>query len=518
MPEALHSASQEQMTSARNSIGVLVLSVSFILVFWGIYLSHIDAFPPFIDEMVHIHTGEQILAARRPLEGVNLGRQFTIWLYALFTPAASDPIWLARTVTVLVWLPGAAGAAALARALGGWTAAFFTWLLLTFSAYHLFFARLALADVVAGSAVLVAMAVCTRLHWRNRVKDAALAGWLLFTAFGAKINVLPYLGVLVAAALALKPANASRRANLRWLAVGLVVSIGLIALFTGLLRARGLDYVSNSLSLAISGRAALDLSTLFDLTRVFGNAGFALESLAAYFGALPLALLIGSAALLPRIIAHSQDQSRNGLAYYLLLCLTAPTLLLWINLPQEMRFYLVPAALLLVCGAAAMSAITGSSRVRLAIASFAIVIWGASTGLPAWLNSAADPAALARAAADRQQYVLSDATGFGFGEIEAVLAGRPVMRVIGLLPNCQGLRYFLGPVYAVECPPLRPDGQDVDAAYALLVSSQAPGLIAVLEQIPYGPANSPGRLIGSVANPDGRLRFRIYDLTPSQAP
>ncbi|MFQ3566468.1 MAG: hypothetical protein SNJ59_05670 [Aggregatilineales bacterium] len=506
------------MTTARSSISVLVLGVCSILALWGIYLSHIDVFPPFIDETVHIHTSEHILAARRPLEGVNLGRQFTIWLYALFAPAASDPIWLARTVTVLVWLPGVAGAAALARALGGWTAAFFTWLLLIFSAYHLFFVRLALADVVAGSAVLVAIAVCARLHWRNRSRDATLAGLLLFTAFGAKINALPYLGVMVAAALALKPASAACRANLRWLAVGLAVSLGLIALFTGLLRARGLDYVSNSLSLAVSGRAALDLSILFDLTRVFGNAGFALEALGAYLSALPLALLIGSAALLPRAVASSQGKSKNGLAYYLLLCLTAPTLLLWINLPQEMRFYLVPATLLLVCGAAVISAIVASSRVRFVIAGFAIVVWSASIGLSVWFNSVADPAVLARAEADRQQYVLSDATGFGFEEIEAVLAGRPVTRVIGLLPNCQGLRYFLSPVYSVECPQLRPDGQDIDAAYALLVSNQAAGMIAVLEQIPYGPADSPGRLIDSVANPDGRPRFRIYDLAPSQTP
>lgn len=75
MPEALYASAQKQRMATRSRIRVLVLGVSLLLVLWGLYLSHIDAFPPFIDETVHIDTGERILETGRPLEGVNLGRQ-----------------------------------------------------------------------------------------------------------------------------------------------------------------------------------------------------------------------------------------------------------------------------------------------------------------------------------------------------------------------------------------------------------------------------------------------------------
>lgn len=489
--------------------GFLALIVLLLLLFWGTRLYGIETFPPFMDETIHIHGTEIILENGHILEGINLGRQFTIWWYTLFRPAESSPLWVARVATGLAFLPGVASALALARLAGGRWAALFTGLLLLFSAYHQFFGRLALADGVSGGAVLLAIYFAYRLRYRASSRDALLVGVLLFLAAGAKINTLPYFGVPVAAVLALYPAGRKWRKQLRWFVVALGTGVGLLGAFVIALRLRGLDFLSNSLSLAANGRGDLDLSTVFNPSRIIGNAQDALEALATYLGTLALVLLLGS---LPLLLLSRRLRSTGT---YLLLCLLGPALALWINQPQEMRFYIVPVALLLLSGGIAVSWLTQQQGQLVRFAAMALIlIWGIVLWLPFTRQSASEPALLPLPARDYAQYVASDASGFGMKEVYETLREREVTELIGLLANCQGLRYSLPSDYLINCPPLRPDGQDIEAATDLMESSRRENVYAVLEDISYAPDSAPGVQVAVIEHPSGRPRLTIYDLAP----
>lgn len=85
--------------------GRLVVGIALLLAFWLTRLTAVDRFPPFIDEAIHIYYSEAV-AHTNPFVWGEDGRQFTIWLYALFQAYASAPIFTARAVTVLVTMLG----------------------------------------------------------------------------------------------------------------------------------------------------------------------------------------------------------------------------------------------------------------------------------------------------------------------------------------------------------------------------------------------------------------------------
>ncbi|MBZ0287020.1 MAG: glycosyltransferase family 39 protein, partial [Anaerolineae bacterium] len=179
-----HTANQ-----TRASIGVLILIAGF----WLTNLIAIDRFPPFIDEMIHVHGSEQVFT-QSPLANANLGRQFTIWWMAVFQAYQGSPFWISRVVTVLAGILGMAAAIGIGRTLGGLWGAILTALLFQFSAYHYFFGRLALADPIGAAAVVLAIYFGLRLSRRWHWIDAVLTGACLFLAVGAKVSTLPYLG------------------------------------------------------------------------------------------------------------------------------------------------------------------------------------------------------------------------------------------------------------------------------------------------------------------------------------
>ncbi|MEP7292062.1 MAG: hypothetical protein ABI835_09770, partial [Chloroflexota bacterium] len=460
------------------------------------------AFPPFIDETIHIHSGEIILQNGTPFYDVVLGRQFTIWWLMLFQPAAAAPIWVARTATLLAVLPGFAALMSVARlAAGRWGMLFFGVIYLL-SAYHLFFERLALADPIAGTAVTLAIWFAFRLTRRIRLRDSALAGFWLFVAFGAKTSAAPFFGVPVAAALALFPRGSrwrdSLKLRLRWLTVALGVAFGLSALFVVGLRLRGYDIITNSLSLAVSGRGTIDEATIFSLQRIVDNVGFTLETLAAYFGIGGLlVMLIGVMVLLARR------------QWFFVLCLLGPLAVIWLNTIQQTRYLLISVTLLLLCTGVALAQVTRKQPLLRWAALGVIVMWGMVYALPFMTRL---PAALPLSASDFEQYVLSDASGFGFAEVYAVLHDRQPHQIIGALSNCQGLRYALPADFSVTCPLIRADAQDREALTALFDVSRADGVYVVLEDSPYVPQSAPGTLITVIDV--GRPRLSIYDLAP----
>ncbi len=476
-----------------------LLSAGLLLLFFGVNLGSISRFPPFIDETVHIYTGELIVRNLSPLEGINLGRQFTVWWLALFQPTASDPLWVARAATLIAALVGVAAVMGIGRLAAGTWGMVCAALLYTFSAYHFFFGRLALADPVSGAAVLAALYFAYRLSRRVSAWDALLCGICLFCAVGAKINTLPYYGIPLAAVLTLGERRITLRRRAMWLGIALGVGLGLLAAFVLVVRSRGLDFLSNSLSLAVSARADFDSSTFFSLDRILGNAGLTVEALSGYLSPPVLGL-----CLLAVIILIVRRR------WFLPLSLLAPVFALWINLPQETRFFIVPVAIMLLCAALVLAEIARRSRFAAVVTLIGVGVWAALVWLP---FAVAAPADLPLPRVDITQYTGTDASGFGLDAVGAELNAREIQLVIGALSNCQGLRYRF-PDLPVNCPLIRPNGQDVDALAQLFSGNRAAGVYVVLEASPYVPTSAPGQIVTTIDDAHGRPRLTLYDLTP----
>ncbi len=480
----------------------LWLAVGLILLICVVRMTGITVFPPFIDETIHIHTGELILQNHAPFQDVVLGRQLTIWWIMLFQPAASNPMWVARIATLLAVLPGLAALLSVAhQAAGRWGLFLFgTFYLL--STYHMFFERLALADNVAGSAVALAIYFAYRLSRRIDLHDAVLTGVCLFAAFLAKSSAVPYFGVPIAAALALHPSTSRAiRERIRWLIVSLGTALLLTPIFVVAMRLHGYDVITNSLTLAV-GRGSVDTAVVLSPQRILNNIAAAFSIFSTYFGALPLIvlLLVGTLALILR-----------G-KWYLALCLFGPVLVIWLNTAQETRYYVTAVTLMLLAAAIALALLTRRGLwLRWGVLALTAV-WGLIYWLPMTAAGLNTPSALPLPPVDYAEYVTSDASGFGFTQVNDVLRNLQPRDVIGALSNCEGLRYSLPRSFSVTCPPIRPSGQDRVTLTALFQANRRQGVYVVLEDSPYVPTSAPGTLIATIDV--GRPRLSIYDLKP----
>ncbi|MBL8147669.1 MAG: hypothetical protein JNL34_14925 [Anaerolineae bacterium] len=461
-----------------------------ILFFWLTRVWALESFPPFVDEAFHINFGnlvrEQGLLAR-----AEEGRQFTVWLYvAAQAQTGGMPVFVARMATILAVVPGVAAAMAAGQLLGGGWSGVLAALLFTFSAFHLFFDRLALADPVSASAVLVGVYFGARLRVRAHWLDAALCGLALFVAVGAKVSALPYLGVPLAAALTLKPPGRPWRENARWAMVALAVSIGLSATFLGVLLLRGVNpffYLQSPSSVARG--AYLDKLLLVPDTLI-GYAGLLMS----------LLLLAGIVVLLLRR------------KFYLPLLLVAPLLVLSLSGRQDSRHIIAPLNIVLLCGAVAVEYLSKRyAPIVRRLALTIILVWAALVWLPFATALMTNPLAVPLTASDRSEYITAESGGFGLNETLDVLRGERAERVIGILANCLSLRYLAGDL-PVDCPRLNPNGEDIPALDSLLEAGHQPGMVAVLEDIPYAPVSSPGRLIAEIEGAPDRPLLRVYAL------
>jgi hypothetical protein len=123
----------------------LSVAVLFLLLFWLTRLIAIEQFPLFLDETTHIDLGERTLTTS-PFYDADLGRVFAGWLQYAVQSYANEPVWVARVATVLAVLPGVAAVLAIGHLAAGLWGLGLAGLFYLFSAYHLFFERLALAD------------------------------------------------------------------------------------------------------------------------------------------------------------------------------------------------------------------------------------------------------------------------------------------------------------------------------------------------------------------------------------
>ena len=255
----------------RVPFALLPSAVPMLALIFVTRLPALAAFPLFIDETVHLSTAETVLRQSSPLFQVWLGRQFTIWWFALFQAPFAAPAWVARAATLLAVMIGAAALLALAYRLGGRWALSFYGRVYAFSAFHLFFERLALADNIAGAALLLAVMSgrgCERA-WRRAMR--CFAACCCSSLLGRRRRRSPYFGIPLAAVLALTPRERPH-AHAALAGIGARHVLGLTAMYVVIVRLRGMDVLGNSLSLAVSNRGSADTATIFSPARLPQNA------------------------------------------------------------------------------------------------------------------------------------------------------------------------------------------------------------------------------------------------------
>jgi hypothetical protein len=476
-------------TALRNNLWP---GVGLIFLFWLTRLPTINEFPPFLDESIHVYFGEASFQTS-PLAFAHEGRLFTVWWYMLFQPHQAATLWVVRVATLLVALVSVAAIIGVGRLAAGFWGGLTAGLVYLFSTYHLFFERLALADSVSGAAISVGLYFAYRLSRRVHFIDALLTGAAIFVAIGFKISALPYLGIPIAAALTLRPNSRTWRKQLQWLAVALGTGVG----FTGIY-AVGLRVLDYDLFYLIGFHNVGVGNSI--LNRIIDNVSNTIAALSTYTWAGVFILLSASVIILAR-----------RRRFYLPLCLIAPMLVLLVSERQSIRFYIAPMTILLLCGAVVFADEIIKRRGRYAL--LLIFVWGALQWLP--FTTTSDLSELNLSPADYTEYIKSDASGFGLAEVYAYLRDRQPVQVIGLLPNCQSLRYMALGVFTVTCPRVNPNGSDIETLAVLMTENRHKGIYVVLEDSPYVPARAPGQLLKTITRPQNGPSLTIYDLAPS---
>lgn len=483
---------------SRNKRHIIWLGVILLLLICGTRLYHLQTFPSFLDESLHIQFGEQILKTG-PFAHAEEGRVLTIWWYLLFQPTSSAPQWIVRAATILAILPGAAAMIGIGKLAAGVWGAGLAGFLYLFSSYHLFFDRLALSDPIAASAVMVALYFVYRLSRRVRLSDGVLASIALFIGIGAKIAVLPYLGIPLAGVLTLLPWHEKRPERLRWIVVTMGVAGILIGGFIALLYWRGY----NVLTLFATHNPSLIRSLTVTMP---WNAAQNIAATEVYMGGFLFLLSIGGVIFL---------LLRRW--FFLPLVLLLPLITIWFNQRQSGRYYIIPMSILLVCVAVAWGQFIRQRRpaVRAGILG-AMLVMALAQWIPFANSMYRSPEGLILPESDRAEYVMSDASGFGLREIYQTLKTVNAQEVIGLISNCQGLRYMALHDFTVICPHLALDGSSVRDQLELVNANRVAGHYVVVENTPYVPEADtlPGSLTFAVERPGQMSILLVYDLAP----
>ncbi len=477
--------------------GLLWIGIGLLLLLWLTRLPGIARFPFFIDEGLHVYFSE-VTMQRQPFVYAGKYYLFSIWWWSLFAVPDAAPFWLARAVTLLAALPGFAALIGVGRLAAGLWGALFGGLLYLFSSYHFFFERLALADPISASAALVAVYFAYRLTRRIDLRDALLCGFAVFLAVGFKLSAFPYLGVPLAAALALHPRGAVARDRLRWLVAALVTEGALV----GLLIVAMIVVHQNPFANAAS-HAGLGSGIAGSLARIPASAAYMADNLRAFVGVGGLLAL--AAALILLLLRRR---------WTLLLIAIPPTLVFLISAIQGSRYYAAPMSIFLLCVAVAAADLTRRSRLGHSVILALVGLWALTIWLPFAVTMNDDPAHLALPPRDFQEYVTSDASGFGLEMVASRLRHDGATRVIGVMANCQTLRYTLLDEIPVDCPTINPNGATIPALSKLLADSRADGVYAVLETLSYVPDSAPGEVVVTLDDPTGRPRLTVYRLAP----
>lgn len=477
----------------------LALATALLLSLWAARLMNLTAFPPFVDEGVHIRFIEDG-ARLSPFVHGTQGRLLMLWWGALFAPQAAGGLIIARLITVLFILPGAAALIAIGFRAAGLSGGLLIGLVRIFSPYHAFFDRLFLADAYAASLTMVAVWLGWRAQTQTRLREAALLGAAIFAAIVAKVALLPALAIPFAAAIDLRK-RTGWRAGLRWLAVALIAAGALTGAYI--------------VGLAVIGQNPLGLIATHNpdptagiAERIWSSTAGLIDVLAGYLTPIGLAALaLGCAVLVIRR------------QWYPLLILAVLTIPLLASMRQTSRYYEANVSLLLLSGALGWIMLLPRARPALAAAA---LVYGAAVWWPAESALSTEPAAFPFSQADVYEYVTAESSGFGLREAAALLDEADAERVIGLLANCDSLRFGTPALPQIECPAINPSGASMDVLRVLVrEAASAPGAYVIIEEIIYIPQDAAllagGELIARISRPNGGPTLALYRLPASNA-
>lgn len=498
------------MSTTARSRGVLWVCTIMLFAYFAVRMLSLTAFPPFLDEVVHVRQAEQSLAIS-PVAFAAEGRLFTLWLHMIFRPHQAGTIWLMRIVHILAILPGFAAAVAVGRSVAGRTGVLMAGFVLLASPLHIFFERLALADPLASAWIIVAVFFALRSTERFHWLGAMACGLALFVAIMFKATVIPALVMVPLAAVSLFRGGTRLGPRVRWLMYASMPVLILLPLVVIALRIANQDHFA-----FISQYTAMARTSLAE--RLAPN----LALVAEQFGIYLLPMLLGLTLVLfytasrgkwraDQPFARSENVRRTTVFVSLLLL----TMLVAYTVNERLytRYLILPASLFLLMLAAMVAPRLGPVRVRGSRIALVVLIGVALLYPTAFTLLAYNrPAAMPLSVADFREYVTSSASGFGLAEaVELLLQYQPT-RVIGVLANCQGLRFLAGESFAVECPPTNPSGADRDRLSAMMEQSRLPGVYVLHEPLPFVPASVPGRVIASFARPGGSETLTIYEV------
>jgi hypothetical protein len=467
------------------------VAVGMLLLLWALRLSLVDSIPPFIDEAFIMNLGYRMLDTS-PLYGASEGRLVFIWYLLAFQPHNGAAYFVTRAAVGLLVVLNAAGVAAIGRQLAGCRGGLLALVLFAASPYFLFFGAVVLADVMAVAFLTLAVAATLRPPTRW---SAVLVGVALFFAVESKIAYLPYVLIPLLAVLPSPSGGRPLRLQLRWAVNSLLVFGVLFGGFTAVQYWRG--YAPLDILLRGSGG---DLGTLGDLIgQMVGRVGVIITIYAGYAGILatavslvlvgvhlwrrrwflPLVLVIPGAA----VLAAQQFFSRYVYAHIVIVVLIVAIELVRLS---RLRY--------------------GRWLVRVGV-----VVWIGVVSVPFYAKLSLDPQRLPLSRDDYNEYFAADSAGMGLAEVATVLVDADAQQVIGLLANCQSLRYVAATTLNVQCPRISPTGADIPALTALVEAEQGAGTYVVLENSPYVPASVPGDIVFEIARPGGLTTLRVYD-------
>ena len=476
-------------------------------------------FPPFGDEMWHLHQSAQVRHGHIFIDAAS-GRVYGLAWLAPATWGENGQLFAARALTTLFALLGGALLFRLVRSFAGTREAALALLIFAWSPYTIFYDRLVLVDIYATVPGVAATWFAVRYARRGRSADAALCGGMLWLAFAGKASGMMLFPVPLAA-YALLGRVRPRRAYVRRVARGLALSWGIFgvlsALFLLALRWRGYNYFGTATTL-VGAKTLNGLSDYFGLWRTLLG-----EIDRLYFGA-PLLLVWAAAWLL-----YLRAKPRQALFWVSVTFIPVGGMLLF-GRKMSARYFLFHVPLLIAGGTVALMESARALRrygawiPRIVPVGVALT-WVVAFALPFYAQYLRDPAALHLPPLDRLEYVTSDAAGFGLAEVGEALSVRAAeterdILALGLLPNCDGLAHEvrLSEHVVIVCPRLPMSEADYAALDAQAEAAQTQGreVWAVYERnTPFFSLEAVGGTWAfeeEIARPDNVTALRLYRL------
>ena len=467
--------------------------IGLVGLFFGVRLILLDALPPFIDEAFHLNIAEQMLTTS-PFHQVAEGRLFTNWYWVLFGSFENGNFWVIRYADLLILTLGFVALFASIRLLSSPAVAYLGAFVLVWSPYHLFFSAVALSDALSATGVCVALWLAVQGIRHGTRFTAVGCGLALFVAFGFKITALPFfiLPLLVGVFV---PSPLPRVQQWRWVASALLTLGVSVGGFFGVLIGGVLGY--DALALVRSSTGA-------SLAQLIGLAWLRAGDITKWFLAYNGWGVVGISAV--GLAWGMRDARLRGW----FIAVGIPCLAVLLSGKFFTRYLYLHYALVLLLSGGILSVLWARHQLGKLLV-VGVLGWVALSGI-LWITQFTDnPLYAPLPLADQQEYMMSDASGYGLADVATVVAQSDAHTVIGLLANCQSLRYLLIEQREIICPRVNPNGEDIPNHLQLIDATTQQGVtLVILENSPYVPATINGDFLSLTVRPNGLSALRLF--------